>query len=241
MSATSEEPWSSGPNAPQISYYWYFEEKTNFAGIVVSTILYGMRPHAFIYLCSLVALGIVVAQFFQCMNALLDRKRREIKWGLMAHTVVMFTCVTVYTAGGLYLQSTSYIDERAFPGVDTIPPGPIGYQYLIIDDPLNSICYVVFYLNQWLADGLLVSSISKSLVQVPEVVAPSAVPLLCYFRYELLVHHLTMPDVPRFYGCVVDLSLWGTPRLTSLLIQQWDSSLSARPCDLEPSPTTLSA
>lgn len=110
-------------------------------------------------------LGVVVAQFFQCMRALLGRTRRDIKWGLVTHTVVMFSCVTIYITGSLYLQSSSYINNRGFPGIDTIPPGPIGYQYLIITDPLNSLCYVVFYLNQWLADGLLVGPVPKSVVR----------------------------------------------------------------------------
>jgi hypothetical protein len=140
------------------------------------------------------------------MSALLDRTRRSIKWGLMAHTMTMFTCVTIYTAGGLYLQSLSYIDDRGFPGVDTIPAGPIGYQFLIITDPLNSICYVVFYLNQWLADGLLVSSVSKPVVQVSNIDVPSAVSLLYYLCHELLVHHVTMPDVSRICGYVANLS-----------------------------------
>ena len=65
-----------------------------------------------------------------------------------SHTVVMFSCVTVYTTGGLYLQSVSYIDNRGFSGVETIPAGPIGYQFLVVTDPLNSACYFMFYVKK---------------------------------------------------------------------------------------------
>ena len=161
---------------------------------------------ALIFYVRSVILGIIIAQFFQCMSALLNRTGRGVKWGLVVHTVAMFSCVTIYTAGGLYLQSISYIEDRGFPGVDTIPPGPIGYQFLIITDPLNSLCYVMFYLNQWLADGLLASSVSDSFVQESDVAALPVVPLLCHFCHELLVHHLTMPNVSHFCGYVFDLS-----------------------------------
>ena len=79
-----------------------------------------------------IILGVVIVQFFQCMSALLNRTRRDIKWVLVAHTVTMFSCVTTGTAGGLYIQS---IDNREFPGSDVMPPGPVGYEYLIATDP----------------------------------------------------------------------------------------------------------
>ena len=106
-----------------------------------------------------IILGVVVAQFCQCMSALFSRTRRDIKWGLVIHTVLMFSCATIYTVGGLYPASISYIDNREFPGTGGLPPGPVGYQYLVASDPFNTLCFFIVYLNQWLADGLLVSSI----------------------------------------------------------------------------------
>ena len=41
MSDSSENPWSSSPNAPQIPYWVYFQEKANFAGIFLGAISYG--------------------------------------------------------------------------------------------------------------------------------------------------------------------------------------------------------
>ena len=45
MSDPRRTPWSDNPNAPQISYYQYFEEKAYVSGIFISSILYG-TPNA---------------------------------------------------------------------------------------------------------------------------------------------------------------------------------------------------
>ena len=87
-----------------------------------------------------------------------NRKRGDIKWGLVAHTAVMFLFVTVYITITLYVLSTSYIDNREFPGVNgLLPPGPLGYQYFTYANAINVVPTLMFLLNNWLADGLLVS------------------------------------------------------------------------------------
>lgn len=89
-----------------------------------------------------------------------NRPKGGIKWPLVAHTTVMFSFVTVYVGTSLHLQSISYIDNRAFPGVDgLVPPGPLGYQLLIYSTAINIVPNVMVLLNNWLADGLLVSSV----------------------------------------------------------------------------------
>lgn len=94
------------------------------------------------------------------MGALFDPANRTIggvKWGLAAHSTAMFTFVTIYTALNLDLQSVSYIDNRAYP------TGPFGYQLFVSSDAINTVISLMFFLNQWLADGLLVSSASTQL------------------------------------------------------------------------------
>jgi hypothetical protein len=101
--------------------------------------------------------------FFQCMSALLypvNHKKGGIQWGHVAHTTTMFAFVTIGTALSLDLQSISYIDDRNFDG--GIAPGPLGYQLLISSDAINIVPNLMFILNQWLADGLLVSSVFDS-------------------------------------------------------------------------------
>ena len=96
------------------------------------------------------------------MGSLLDpvnRARGGIKWGLVVHTVAMFSIVTVYTAITLDIQSISFIDNREYPGSSTdsaVPPGPIGYQYLLHSKPIGITPTPMLVLNNWLSDGLLV-------------------------------------------------------------------------------------
>ena len=97
------------------------------------------------------------------MGALLfpvDRAKGEIRWGLVAHTVAMFLSVTIYTAMNFDILSTCYIGNREFPGVDLFVPGPLGYQLFINSGAIITTADTMFTLNVWLADGLLVGSIS---------------------------------------------------------------------------------
>ena len=64
------------------------------------------------------------------------------------------------TAFNLNLLSISYIDNRAYPGVqDGFAPGPLGYRESVSLQLINVIPYAAIPLNIWLADGLLVSSL----------------------------------------------------------------------------------
>ena len=89
------------------------------------------------------------------MGTLLDpagRMRGGIKWALVAHTVAMFSSVTVYTVITLVLQPVSYVDNREFPN------GPLIYEYSVTTKTaLFAVPNFMLPLNQWLADGLLVS------------------------------------------------------------------------------------
>ena len=68
-----------------------------------------------------------------------------------------------YIVMTLDLQSVPYNDNRAFLG------GPFLYQFYISGKMISVVPNVIFPLNQWLADGLLVSSTSSSVAQVSEV------------------------------------------------------------------------
>lgn len=95
-----------------------------------------------------------------------SRTRGGIRWGLVAHAAAMFSFVTIFTATNMDLLSISYIDNRAFPGDASAPPGPFGYQFLVYSSPINVTPYIMFFLNNWLADGLLVSSTPNSVPPV---------------------------------------------------------------------------
>ena len=117
-------------------------------------------------------LGIVVALFFQCTATLLDRAnpiRKGIKWTLVAHTVALFFFLTI--PFGIYFNylSIDYINNREFPGNDEFPPGPLGYTGLLNLKATTTVFDAMFPLNQWLADGLLVSPILNSVASVYNV------------------------------------------------------------------------
>ena len=100
-----------------------------------------------------------------------NRPWRTIKWPLVAHTVAMFSIVTVATAIYLNIQSVAYIDYRKSPHHDDpLLPGPLIYQdFLYSYSKANSVALVIMvFLNAWLADGLLVSPALNSIPQVSD-------------------------------------------------------------------------
>ena len=88
--------------------------------------------------------GIVVMLFFQCMTALFTPGTRGegLKWGLATYTMVTFSFVSIFTV--VNALNVWFDDEDG-----TLPPGRLGY---VIPD-------LMFLLNYWLADGLLVGSL----------------------------------------------------------------------------------
>ena len=91
---------------------------------------------------------------------------RATKWALVLHTVAMFSFLTITFGININYEYICYIDNREFPGNDEYPPGPVGYDYFLNAKVTTTIFYVMFPVNQWLADGLLVSLISNSAAQV---------------------------------------------------------------------------
>ena len=161
MSDSQEQPWSDDPYAPAIPDYIYRFEKTWFAGVLISSVLYGtpkrpipihpsIRAHcSFIWFIT----GVLVVLFFGCMTTLFNpihRRTRRIKWGLASYTAIMFSLATVYMAANAYTISISYVDNRNFPG------GPYVYQNAIAYDAISIVPRAAFRLNNWSADGLLV-------------------------------------------------------------------------------------
>ena len=133
----------------------------------------------------------------QCIAALFNpahRKGEPIKWGLVSYTAVTFTLATVFAAINLDIQVASYIDNRAFPGVEDlqIPPGPFGYNLALVtpEVPLSA----VYTLNNWLADGLLVSSMFDVTFACPCVQHQLLSQLYrCYFIYSKNVWAIAFP------------------------------------------------
>jgi len=123
-----------------------------------------VRPFALISIVRFI-LGVVIMLFFRCVTALLNpvhRRGEGIRWWFVSYTVAMFSFVTVYTAMNLHIQSISFVDNRkdiVYPNVTYVDSGPIEYQLNIRSAALGLIPNTMFNLNNWLADGLLVSSL----------------------------------------------------------------------------------
>ena len=169
MSDSQQKPWSDNPNAPKISYLLYHTEKTCFAGTLISLVLHGtpktLQPTPLAPVLTLsvrFVLGIVTVLFCKCIAALFNpiyRRGERIKWGLVSYTTVMFSLATVQIVMNLDIQSVPYIDDRGFPGVKGMSPGPFGYQEFISTEALSIVPNAMIGLTGLLADGLLVSSL----------------------------------------------------------------------------------
>jgi hypothetical protein len=91
---------------------------------------------------------------------------RGIKWSLIIHTVAIFSFLTTIFAICIIYLPTEYIDNREYPAVGGNPPGPLGYQATLSNDAAATVYDVMFPLNQWLADGLLVGPIWNQVASV---------------------------------------------------------------------------
>ena len=154
----------------------------------------------------------IVVLFFRCMADMLNpvhRRGKDIKWGLISYTAVMFALVTAFTGMQLNLQFISYIDNREFPGIEgRVPPGPLGYQSLIYTGAPGIVLNVMFNLGNWLADGLLVGSLfGAALTRWPCLTpAPTALSLLRNLCQEPLGHRIPLPHVPWLFGYAFEFS-----------------------------------
>ena len=128
--------------------------------------------------------GVIIVLFLRCMSALLNtvnRRNGGINWGLVAHTVAMFSLMTVNGSVSLAVQPISYIDNRGYPGDRAVPPGPLGYQTGPLDSsPTSAVSTVMFLLNMWLADGLLVSSVGVPAVRVSDTSRSSFIAVMLF-------------------------------------------------------------
>ena len=183
-------PWSGNPNAPQISYWVHLRERNYFTGDFIGAILYGIVMSArqsFIsadLVCFPVGPVISLHFFLECIGALLNpvnRMSKRARFGLAIHTTVIISLATVGFVAECNRESVSFIDNREFSGEDGSSPGPMG-----ITDNATIIAplVVAFPLRQWLADGLLVSSVSSLIT----------------------THHFTLP-VPQLYRCWIMYSM----------------------------------
>lgn len=155
-------------------------------------------------------LGMLVMLFLQCMVALFSPVHRGgegIKWWLVSYTVAVFSFVTVYIATNLHIQSVSFVDNRE---TGAVYRGPMQYQAAVRSTALGLILDLMFNLNNWLADGLLVSPLPDAAPTRPGVnscltpIQHLDLSLLHYLLHEPLDYRHSLPLVPRVFGYAFD-------------------------------------
>ena len=169
-----------------------------------------------------VALGIVIVLFIQSLGALLHPTKGRIKWGLVVHAAAMFSSLTISITVILNQLSISFVDRRnAIFILDSSGKSP-PFQVLSSTPTTNLISGLMFPLNQWLADGLLVIYDKDPVTLVFDVVSPPAVSVLCYLRHELLGHSLPRLRISRYcwYASISSQRRRWHPQLTSFG-QRW--------------------
>ena len=148
--------------------------------------------------------------FLQCMVALFSPVHRGgegIKWWLVSYTVAVFSFVTVYIATNLHIQSVSFVDNRE---TGAVYRGPMQYQAAVRSTALGLILDLMFNLNNWLADGLLVSPLPDAAPTRPGVnscltpIQHLDLSLLHYLLHEPLDYRHSLPLVPRVFGYAFD-------------------------------------
>ena len=168
MPDSHQTPWSNHPDAPKISRQLYIQEKGYFISDFIGSILYGMckqpQPSRHLptpSLSDLLIPGLLVVLFSRCITALFNptyRRWRGIKWGLVSYTTIVFLVGTVVSGMDFNIKSDSYINNREFRDAgDVLPPGPLGYRSSIFSDVPMIVFDFMFFLNGWLANGLLVN------------------------------------------------------------------------------------
>lgn len=156
------------------------------------------------------------------MSALLHptgRTKEDIKWGLVAHTLAMFSAVTIYTTTNLNMPSIGYIDNRGFLGDGVLFPGPLGYQFLVNSGAITITADTIFALNGWLANGLLVGSVSISVAVIAMLVECAG---LYAVAFILFIGSWGAGSPAQF----IFLSLLGETQVRAVCILLPDASLS---------------
>ena len=99
------------------------------------------------------------------MTALLgptNRMREGNRWGLVAHTVALFSVATISFSINLSSFLVVYMDSRKLPRTDDWPLKPPGYLMIPNFIVVATISHSVIQMNQWLIDGLMVSPMLNS-------------------------------------------------------------------------------
>ncbi|KAL5526074.1 hypothetical protein ACEPAG_7412 [Sanghuangporus baumii] len=141
ISAADAVTSSFAPPGESGSDLW--EERSNFAGVVLSSVAYGI--HLTIYLFVLHHLVKYPTQ-----RAGASSVRARISWGLVAYITWNFILGTFGIAAESKFNEMTFIDDRNFPG------GPNGFVSAEYGNFINIFGTVAYVILNWFADGLVI-------------------------------------------------------------------------------------
>jgi hypothetical protein len=143
-------PYSAGTSlssswTPDESPQLLFAEKGWLQGVVVSS----------------VAFGVVVTLFCMCFSVLYrqaaTRERSRQRIILWVYICIVFILNTLFIAANSKFTELAFIDDRNYPG------GPAQFENDMWSIPIDEVNNVVFVLQNWMNDGMIVSVVFNPL------------------------------------------------------------------------------
>lgn len=135
------DPSSWAPPGESSTDLW--EERSNFNGLVLSCVAYGV--HFTLYL-------IVLQHLLKHpTHRVGSGGKAKISWGLVLYITWNFILGTFGLAGGARFNQLTFIDARNYPG------GPNAFVAAQYGDFVNIFGTVALVILQWFADGMVVS------------------------------------------------------------------------------------
>ncbi|KZV85748.1 hypothetical protein EXIGLDRAFT_653805 [Exidia glandulosa HHB12029] len=129
MSADDPSSW-----VPNLTPAQFWVERSNFAGILLGAVAYGV--HATL--------------FFLTLTLLCARPRTQWKdYGWIVYITLMFVLSSVGNGGQFKFTELSWIDNRNYPG------GPGAYETEQAA-PSSTMCNIAYIINGWLQDALII-------------------------------------------------------------------------------------
>lgn len=138
----SNDPASWAPPGESALDMW--EERSNFDGVVLSSVAYGV--HLTLYLFVLHHL------VKHPTHPVGIGARTRVSWGLVAYITWNFVLGTFGIAGEARFNELTFVDDRNFPG------GPDAFIAAQYGDFVNIFGTVAYVILNWFADGLVVSA-----------------------------------------------------------------------------------
>lgn len=145
MSLNDPSTWA--PPGETAADLW--EERSNFAGVVLSSAAYGV--HLTLYL---IVLHHLVQHPVQRSSA---GGKLKVAWGLVVYITWNFILGTFGIAAEARFAELMFIDDRNYPG------GPNAFNAAQYGDFINMFGTGAYVILNWFADGLVVSTISMYL------------------------------------------------------------------------------